>query len=276
MLALERLRRALRLLLVDQVVPPDIPTDRPRHVLLGAADDEDLLDRLRLRDGVVGVLLESDRAPLAIAAVGGDEDLRLGVVDASGERFGREAAEDDRERRADASAREHRGGQLGDHRHIDRDPVPLLDAQLLQRVGTAAGHLEEVAVREGPRVAGLALPVVGDLGAAPGLHVTVEAVLGEVELTAEEPLRVRRLPLEDLVERLSPEELFRLLRPEPLEVTLRALVDTGVVGVRLGGEVGGRREPAVLLGEGLERRGALGVARHRFHPRPCLGARVCD
>ena len=87
MLALERFRRALGLLLVDEVVPPNVAADRPRHVLLRTSHDEDLLDRLRLRDGIVRVLLQRDGAPLPVAAVGGDEHLRLRIVDAAGQRL---------------------------------------------------------------------------------------------------------------------------------------------------------------------------------------------
>src|SRR5207249_3262842 len=80
-LALERFGRALRLLAVDDLVPPDVASLAPRHLLLRAADDQDFLDALRLSDRVVGVLLEWDDAALAIAAVRRDEDLRLRVID---------------------------------------------------------------------------------------------------------------------------------------------------------------------------------------------------
>ena len=46
---------------------------------------------------------------------------------------------------------------------------------------------------------GLALPVVGDAVAEPGLDVAVDAVVGDVQRAAEEPLRVRQLPLGELV-----------------------------------------------------------------------------
>ena len=44
---------------------------------------------------------------------------------------------------------------------------------------------------------GLPLEVVGDLVAAPRLDVAVEAVVGDVQLPADVPLRVRQLPLEE-------------------------------------------------------------------------------
>ena len=115
---------------------------------------------------LVDVDLESAGLAAPVAAVGGDDQLRLGVVDAVGERLGGEPAEDDGVRRADAGAGEHRDRQLGNHRHVDGDPVAAPDAELLQRVGGPV-HLEiEIVVGDDLAVARLALPVVGDLVAA--------------------------------------------------------------------------------------------------------------
>src|SRR5207249_4324196 len=83
----------------------------------------------------------------------------LAVVDASRESLRRESAEDDGEGSANPRAREHRRGELRDHRHVDRDPVPLANAELLEGVGGPAHQVEEVLVGEDARVAGLALPV---------------------------------------------------------------------------------------------------------------------
>src|SRR6266513_2127651 len=180
--ALARFGRTLGLLAVDDLVPPDITTLGPGHFLLRATDDEHLLDGLCLRDRVVGVLLQRDCGALAIATVGRDQDLGLGVDDATGERFRRESTEHDRERRADPGAGEHRGRELRDHRHVDRDAVAFLDAKLLQRVGGAGCHIEKVLIGDSSAVAGLPLPVVGDLGASARLDVAIETVLRDVEL----------------------------------------------------------------------------------------------
>src|SRR5947207_3028228 len=82
-----------------------------------------------------------------------------------------------------------RHGQLGDHRHVDGDPVALLDAEAPEGVGEALHLGQEVGVGDRPGVAGLALPVEGDLVAPPRVDVAVEAVLRDVERAADEPLR---------------------------------------------------------------------------------------
>ena len=62
---------------------------------------------------------------------------------------------------------------------------------------------------DGPGVAGLADPVVGDLVAEPALDVAVDAVVGDVELAADEPLGERQVPLEGRVERPRPSRCAR-------------------------------------------------------------------
>ena len=79
---------------------------------------------------------------------------------------------------ADAGAGQHGDRQLGDHRHVDGDPVALLRRP--RPLSTLANRLhlvEQLGVGDGAGVAGLALPVEGDLVAAAGLDVAVEAVV---------------------------------------------------------------------------------------------------
>jgi hypothetical protein len=110
----------------------------------------------------------------------------------------REAAEDHRVGRADAGAGEHGHRSLGDHRQVDVDPVALRNAEALERVGEALHLVEQVGVGDGAGVARLALPVERDLVAPARLDVAVEAVVGDVQLAADEPLGERQLPVEDL------------------------------------------------------------------------------
>ena len=138
----------------------------------------------------------------------------------AGERVGGEAAEDHRVRRADPGAGQHRDDGLGDHRHVDRDPVALLDAELGQRVGGLADLVLELGVGEVAGVVlGLADPVDRDLVAVAGLDVPVDAVVRRVERAADEPLGERRVvPVEDPVPLLAPVEALGLLGPERLPV----------------------------------------------------------
>ena len=107
----------------------------------------------------------------------------------------------------------------------------------LERVREPDDLALEVGERDRPPLAlGLALPVVGDLVAEAGLDVPVDAVVADVQLAAEVPLRVRQLPLESFVNGSNQVTRSRPSRlPELLEV---ALVDVGL-RVRLRGEVGG-------------------------------------
>ena len=212
-----------------EVVPPHVAAVGHRDVVRGAAQHEHLLDRRALGHRGVGRLLERHDAAAAPGAVAGDEHLGLGVLDPVAERVGGEAAEHHRVRRADARAREERRRQLRHHAEVDVDPVALADAELLQRVGEPADVVEQLRVGDGAGVAGLALPVVRDLVAVPGLDVAVEAVVRGVELPADEPLREREIPVEDRVPVLVPvEEVAGLPGPEALEVDVRLVVDLGV------------------------------------------------
>ena len=151
----------------------------------------------RRRQRHVGDGLEQVGLAPPEAAVGGDQHLALGVVDAVGQRVGREPAEHHRVRGADAGAGQHGHRQLGDHRHVDGDPIALADAQALEHVGEALDRGQQVGVGDGAVVAGLALPVVGDLLPLAGLDVAVEAVVGDVQRAADEPLGEREVPVED-------------------------------------------------------------------------------
>src|SRR5262249_57435393 len=108
------------------------------------------------------------------------------------------------------------------------DRRALLDAALLEAV-REPDHFA-LKVREGELAAlilGLALPVVRHLVAVSGLDVPVDTVEANVELAAEVPLGVRRVPLEQPVERLEPPPappgfcLPQLLQDPPPDVPLR-------------------------------------------------------
>src|SRR5439155_14379143 len=127
--------------------------------------------------------------------------------------------------------------------------VALANAASLERGGETLDLAIEIPVGQRAAVAGLALPDEGGLGAAGGGHMAIEAVVGHVELAADEPLGVRRLPLQRLLPRLEPVELPSALLPElhgiPRGLGVdRLLVHHGVLHERLG-----RGKLALLLEE---------------------------
>ena len=222
-----------------------------RHLVARAPDDEAGANPGRRRHRLVGRALERHGRAAAPGLVLRDQHLTAHVVRAVGERVGREAAEDDRVRRTEAGAREHRDRELGHHPHVDRDLRPLADVELLQGICHLDNAAQQLRVAERRALSlWLALPEVRDPFAATGLDVAVEAVVGDVERAAEEPLRVRQLPLRHRVEVLEPRHaLARLTGPELLRV------DVVEIGrrVRRGGELGVGRKPALLVEERLDR-----------------------
>ena len=99
----------------------------------------------------------------------------------------------------------------------------------------------------------LGLPVEGDAVAVAGGDVAVEAVGGDVQLAAVEPLRVRRVrPVEHVVPRLDPLELLGPARPPGLAIRRGLLVDAGVGDVRVRGELVGRGKGLLGLHEHVE------------------------
>src|SRR4029077_17710501 len=131
--------------------------------------------------------------------------------------------------------------------------------ELLERV-RAADHLgEQLRVGNRAAVSRLSFPVERDAVAVSGLDVPVEAVVGDVQLAAEEPLRVRELPVEQLRERLEPDDTFaRFAFPERIE---RLVVDLRL-GIRLRGELGRGWEGALLEEKGVDV--LAGLRRHRM------------
>ncbi len=234
-----------------------------RHLVAGAADDHHVLDRGRALAGLVDAPLQRHQVAAPPALVGGDDRDRGRIVHAVADRLSAEPAEDDGVGRADAGTRQHRHRQLRDHRHVDAHPVATLDAELAERVGEPADAGEELGVGDRPGVAALTLEVVRDLVAPSRLDMAVQAVVGDVQLAAEEPLGEGKVPLEDLVERAVPAHvLFRLLCPEGLGVGLCLVVEARIGDPRLGAELGARSERASLVEQGVD--GSLDLAHNNL------------
>ena len=248
-----------------QVLPPDIASVLHRRVARRATQHHRLLDRGSLVERGIRVLLQRHRVALAQALVLGDQQLALHVIEPARQGVGAETAEDDRVGGTQPGAGEHCHRQLGHHAHVDSDRGTLLDSELLQRVGKANDLGLQVLEGDGALLINrFAFPVIGDLIAASGLDVAVDAVVAHVQLAAEEPLGIGQLPFEDSVEGLEPgDPLLRLFSPEVLE---RLVVDVGL-GVRILRKLGGRRVASLFQLHRLDGMRA-GLDRHRLIQPP--------
>ncbi len=195
--------------------------------------------------------LRRDDLAVQPAAVGGQDQPALGILDAAVERLDGEAAVDHRVDRPDLRAREHGDDDFRDPSHVDGDPVALARAHALQHVGELADLAVERVVREGPEIAWLAFPDQRELVAAPRLLVAIEGVVDDVGARADEPLEERRAGVvEDLLPRRMPGQLARPILPERQVVGVGLGPERVPVGHVGGGDEIGRREIDFAFGKG--------------------------
>src|SRR5262249_22055036 len=133
-------------------------------------------------------------------------------------------------RHPEASAGEHGDGQLRDHRHVEGDAVAGFQALALEDVGELADLVVQLLVGEAALIARVAFPEDGGLVAARPGQAAVEAVVRDVELAADKPLRMRLLPVKDAVPALDPVEPLRLPGPEAVGVVVGLLPESLVLG----------------------------------------------
>ena len=127
---------------------------------------------------------------------------------------------------------------------------PLATPRLFSTLANRCTSAEELGVGDRAAVAGLTLPVEGDLVAPARLDVAIETVVRHVELATDEPLRVRQVPFEDGVPRLRPRDQLRCpVGPEPFVVLGGLVVEVRPGDQRVGLEPLGRREAPQLGGQ---------------------------
>ena len=199
----------------------------------------------------VRLLLVVQELARAVVAVHGDEDAALRVLDPLPARVARETAEHLRVDHAQAGAGQHRDRQLGGHGQVQRDPVAALEAaEVPQQRGELVDPDVQLLVGDVLDGLGLQLGDEVDRGLVAVLgEVAVHAVVGGVELAADEPLPERRIgEVQRLVPRLVPGEHVGIFFEALREVLLaEAIQDVLVLHVRLGDELGRRIVVLLLL-----------------------------
>ena len=176
---------------VHRLMIPDIATVDPADVAAGAAHDDDLVAVRTGVQGGVGIGFQWYRFASTKTFVGGDHHVGIAILNAAGKRVRREAAKHHRMHRADPRTGKHGHGGLGDHRHIDGDPVTLLCPFGLQHVGKLAHFFVELGIAD---MAGIGRVVAfpDDRGLRPaGGEMPVKAVGGGIQRAVRIPADVK-------------------------------------------------------------------------------------
>ena len=200
----------------------------------------DALRPLKHDTGLRFVFGEADREieqrlvfhdPARLDAAGrGENELRLGVVDAGRQLVGGKAAKNHRMHRADPRAREHRDDGFGDHRHVDDDAVALADAEVHQDRSQRRDLVEQFGVADAALGRGDGT-VVEDRRAvaAPRYDVSVQGVETGVARCIRKPATVNaRLFVENPPRRARPVDGARGFGPKTLRIGAPTLVNLGV------------------------------------------------
>jgi len=183
-----------------------------------AFQHDDVLDHGRAGDGIVDDLLQRHVLAFAIGDVRREDGARAREADALSQRARPEAGEDDDDHHADADRAEHQHDRLGAGRHVDRDPVALLDPEPAQRRADTPRLLVQLRVGVGTSLAALVLGDQRRTRARARLHVVVDAVVGEVRQAAAIPAERRRLPLEHALPLAEPGQRLCRASPEALGI----------------------------------------------------------
>src|SRR5688500_15878185 len=150
-----------------------------------------MLDGRNFSECLVGVSLEWNHLAATVATIGGDHDPGFCVIHPVAQRFRRKSAEDHGMNCADASTRQHGDRRLGNHWQVDADTIALLHAQTLEDVRELPDFAVEFPIGHRAPVPRLAFPDQRRLVPPCAADVPIEAVLRDVELSADEPLGTR-------------------------------------------------------------------------------------
>ena len=174
-----------------EIIVKDIASLGHGYIDAGSLDHNYLLYGGCGLEGLIHIGLERQGLAAPVEAVGGDDNLGLGIVYTAVQAAGGESGEDDGVNGTYLGAGEHGDGKLGDHGQIGHDSVSLLHAHTLQSIGHFVDLSVELIVGDGPGVAHwLANEVVGYLVPVSGLGMPVHGVVGHIDLAAGEPLEV--------------------------------------------------------------------------------------
>jgi hypothetical protein len=199
-------------------------------------------DELDAAHGLVHDRLERHRLAAAEAHVGGDDDLRPGVLQAVAQAGVAEAGIHHRVDGASGGEGQHGNDPFQRQRQVDDCPVAPAHPDGLQAVGEATDETEELPKSDDAFAAVLAQPDVRDLVDALTVRVPVEGIDANVALATDEP------PVPGAV--ALPHSLPRAIRNDIAPNLMSSIPETVLVALA----AADRDRPAVALVQRLVRR----------------------
>src|SRR5437899_81072 len=152
--------------------------------------------------------------------------------------------------RADPRARQHGNCGLRNIRKINDHPIALSDVVSLQHIREMANFAMQLLVGERASVTRFSLPDNCCLVPTRPAQMSIKTIFRDVKFAADEPLRERRLPFEDLFPLSAPDQLARFSSPEfcrlPDRFSVHPPILTETFNSRLSAEVPRRLENAFL------------------------------
>src|SRR5262245_25661722 len=134
---------------------------------------------------------------------------------------------------ADSCAGQHRDRCLGNIRQINDDAIAFFDVVPFEHIRKAADFSMQLLIGERALVAGLALPNYCRFVPTRPLEVTVQAILRNIESSADEPFREWGFPFDDLLPRPAPDQFLGFTRPEPSRLPDRFSIHSAVLSQAL-------------------------------------------
>jgi len=153
--------------------------------------------------------------------------LRRAIIDPCRQLVGGKSTKDDRMDRAQTRACEHGNRRFRHHRHVDDDPVALLDTVLLQDARALRDRVAQFRI-------GVSLLLTGDrtvvnqrqLVGTPLLHMPVDGVETGVTLRSHKPAIEGWIAgVQQLIPLLLPMNGFGGFHPKPFRIRKRTVVD---------------------------------------------------
>ncbi len=163
-----------------ELMPPEVPARGHGDLIPAALEHDDVLHAGGVWQGAIDACLELDDPAPAPAAVRGDDQLRLAVVDPVLDGLGTEAAENDGVHHPEPRARQHGHRRLGYHGHVDGRPVTFLQAERFEHIGKLADLEMQLAIGQRAHVTRLSFENNCRLVRAVGAEVPIETVLSEI------------------------------------------------------------------------------------------------